>query len=211
MSKLGETSGVLTRCRRFTLLDGMLLIATIALWLGGLRAWLAMMKPRWMPEPSGNSTVVLFSHDFYGHLAGVLIWVNSGCLYLLAVVLLSAFYLCVRLRRPRPSWRQLLSQPGLLICLMVPLAYLIAGCFAPKGETIPTAPLSSEYATRSYLLSAAVGCAWAVAYSVTRRKIEPGWIEWLGRGLVVGWIGIGLVNYLILSLPQWDILILNRS
>jgi hypothetical protein len=177
----------------------MLLIAAVAFWLVGLNAW-STIYPSLTLEESGKIEIVIYRHDVYGSVAGALAWYDEGSLYFLGIVLLTGFYLCARFRAPRLPWRRVIVQPGILICLMIPCAYLIAGCIGPPGDVTTIADPASVYAIRSYLLSAAVGFAWISTYLALRSSTERGWIEWGGRVVGIGWIGIGLVNFVMLSL-----------
>jgi hypothetical protein len=99
--------------RRFTLIDAMVFVATTALGLGLTKGY--------------YQDLIFFLEHNHHHpwefppgiavsatLRGIAATLPCGLAWTLGV-------LALRLRRPRPRWRRLARQPGLVACLMAPL------------------------------------------------------------------------------------------
>ena len=86
--------------------------------------------------------------------------------------------LLMRLRRPRPAWRELFRQPGFVACLSVLSALLIVVDLSWLGMLIP------DWLS----LGHAVTASWALLIVSRRWRSEAGWIDRLGRAIGVAWI-----------------------
>lgn len=182
--------------RRFTIGDGMILVALAACVLtlftqsiapirigNYVREWPGVVSylysggPR--PATFRNSSMEAIRH--YLWMTPVTTLVETG---LPLFVLLTPAFLLFRLRKPRPSWRSLLRQPGMVGCLAAVLAVLIEIDLMWFAVEIPTPmPLN---------IGLAVVTAWTVLGVFRLWRSEPSWVNRLGRVLGVGWIAIGL-------------------
>ena len=169
---------------RFTLLDGMILIAALAPGFAVVRAFV----PRF-----GSAT------PFPG--IGRLAWQGlAGSLPVATTAM--AGLAAVRLRRPRPPLRRLARQPGAMACVAVliaaapvalapPMAYLFN---LARGR--PTPPIPIDEVGPLLAISLTPACSFAVATAWTtlalnrRWRPEPGWIDRAGRALGVYWLGM---------------------
>ncbi len=99
--------------------------------------------------------------------------------------LLPAFLL-VRLRRPRPALRSLVSQPGFVACavpVVIALATLPFALFPTSGLTEEVIEIVVQV-----LMVAAAPLAWVFLIVTRRWNPEPGWIDRLGR--ILGALGM---------------------
>lgn len=156
-------------CRRFSILDSMILVAASSVWLlwtrTGLREVLAVWERLRRQGMAPLSRLDMWWVYVYGAIVG-------------AVGLLTVAFLAIRLRRPRPALRGLIWQPGMMACSII-LAY-VPLLFAVTGRR--AAP------TLWLLMSASVAASWTAARLAGRLRPEPGWIDRLGRVLGTCWI-----------------------
>jgi hypothetical protein len=85
--------------------------------------------------------------------------------------------LWLRSRKPRPTWNELMRQPGTIACL--------GGVF-----TAFLAPVLGIYVGGSWfvLAFAIVPVAWLILAVRRRWKSEPSWLDRAGRVVGIGWI-----------------------
>ncbi|MDB5352456.1 MAG: hypothetical protein JWN86_3703 [Planctomycetota bacterium] len=167
--------------RRFTILDGLSLVAATAVGLGISRAVIAPMVggfPTSLPDLKMAALVLLIAM-----LPVVWAWT-------LALIPL-------RLRGPRPSYRRLYRQPGwtaAIATLIGPLGEMCRWAWfilLPFGSSIrfdlPFAPFD---VFRRLLppIGLAVALAWTLLFLSGGWRAEPSWIDRLGRGLGAMWI-----------------------
>ena len=89
--------------------------------------------------------------------------------------------LFLRLRRPRPDWRELIRQPGMTACVAASASLVFASWLEWVFHVrVPIATVS--VAVSSAWLALVIGRAW---------KAERSWIDRIGRLVGVGWIAIG--------------------
>jgi hypothetical protein len=167
-------------CRRFTILDGMILIAATAILLLGMRGTLRSVLEAWAKVRSQG----------FSPLSRPEMWAAS--LYALVVAgvgILTLTFLVIRLRKPRPALGCLIWQPGMLacttICMFIPLLFVMTG-----RRSAPSLWLC---------MSASVALAWLAAWSSGRMRPEAGWIDRLGRVLGVCWIAFAVYPLWLLS------------
>ncbi len=187
--------------RRFSLLDGMILIAAAGVGLAPLR---------WLDG--------LFSGDMIGLLTNQPGWsldlLDQVFELFLIVCLpitasLSLAVLALRLRRPRPRWRLLARQPGLVACLAAigglatGLVYTVFNVLSVARMMI-VSPTSLPYASQpmNWITTFAwagplpagfaVAVAWATQALVGRWRAEPSWVDRLGRLVGCGWMALGV-------------------
>ena len=97
---------------------------------------------------------------------------------------LSMAVVALRVRRPRPRWQDLLSQPGLWACLAPVVALL----------TLPAVGYYFTLRLSPLLLSGPVGVAW-LGLAVSRRwHTDPAWVDRAGRALGVCWLFVLLIG-----------------
>ena len=115
-----------------------------------------------------------------------------GCQVFEALVLsMTLAYLLVRLRPPRPPFRALLRQPGMVAGLAV-----VFGYFWVFGW------LDRFFGGRMHLrtgtaiaVGGTVAAAWAVLALSRKWKSEPSWIDCLGRLLGAAAIAVGVLTF----------------
>ena len=179
-----------TPCRRFTLLDGLLVIGTFALGFAGCRG-LSLFGNPFMPSPS----VSPWASELHAY-AGFFLR------------LFSFLILVLRLRRTRPTLRRMACQPGVVACFTV--AFLGLGLYAnhqiegmiaehlmpaggPEPETFEIRiwfffnSVSDEF---GYV----VAVAWSLLALGGRWRSEPGWLDRSGRVVGLCWIAWGIAG-----------------
>ena len=201
-----ETPG--TAIRRFTVLDGMILIGSLAV---GLAA------PRWFyPDDDWWELITSVVTDFAWSVNLFDQVVSDLMVFAMPSALaLTLGVLTLRLRKPRPRWRRLARQPGVVASLVLVLSWVVAGAFsvanvfwsgsisvvAATGAPIQPGPskwLESFTFFGSTLGSFAVVIAWTTQLLVGRWRAEPTWPDRLGRLVGVGWILMGLAGAVVL-------------
>ena len=105
----------------------------------------------------------------------------------------------IRLRRPRPSFRRLGRQPGLVACLAVILATLIHFSLARYWVLFPGKARPGEVSillmnlSPPHLIAPAVAVAWMVLAVSGRWRPNPGWIDRLGRSVGFAWLALLMI------------------
>ena len=171
-------------CRRFTLLDGMILVAGVAVGLvGGLAGY----------------------EQFHGR-----IWPNAASRFLCYVMTLaSCMVLIFRLREPRPPLRLVARQPGAVACfaivafqlssviqaLILSIRWDEATFLGRIDSTIWT--VFSEIGTR---YASVIPITWVLLAVSRHWRPEPGWIDRAGRILGWAWTALWLID------PIWDLI-----
>jgi hypothetical protein len=181
-------------CRRFTILDGMILIAGVSLWFVQTRRLLgdfAYEQLRVQPSVASNGLNTSFAVSFF---------VLS---FYWLVVMLTPTYMILRLRQPRPSLPNLLWQPGMLTSLVVLFCLSIElFCFLVSYLIHSILYLSLNPLFRGpgppYVPVLLVACGWLAAKLTGRFRPEHGWIEQLGRSLGLGWMAAGILLYVLI-------------
>lgn len=200
-----------TTRRRFRVADIMILVAATAIGCafsqgisaatGGELSWQAVYK---------DVTEVLRGPPFEGWLLTYLHLLTEF------VVQTSPFiaswtvaFMAIRLLGPRPRWRRVARQPGMIaacasllslalfgsIILGAMLASTFSG-YAPDFFTVTEAVYFSHlFVSMSILVS------WMTLLLGRRWRAEPSWIDRLGRALAVSWIVGGLLVASVLILP----------
>ena len=179
--------------RRFTIADGMILVAAV---------WVASMAIRDTLQWRDFSETSAFADRFVR-------WAHHW-IYVLGA--LSTAVLICRLRRPRPPRRRLWLLPGTtpaLATAVVSLEFLAQAVKSSLAARRSLEPLPShiygrglssmvlfEFESR-YLsileqVAFCVGLTWLVLFLGGRWRGEPSWVDRLGRALGVCWIGLFL-------------------
>jgi amino acid transporter len=200
---MGSSAAQPPNRRRFTLLDGMILVAAPAVGLGVLRG--AGPLSDWMELPGAILANWAWDRNLIDQLVGELL------LFVMpSAVTTSLAVLAIRLRRPRPSWRRLARQPGLVAGLALVAAWVVAGLFTvvhlasdnnvfgtPVGGVVTNNPgywLQVFASVGSALGGFAVAIAWGTLALVRRWRPEAGWVDRLGRLVGVGWIVMAVLG-----------------
>jgi hypothetical protein len=174
------------KCRPFTLLDAMILVAATA---GGFGLW------RWLFIDALNSPHnTVFQYSILWRTAAF--FVTAGPVMLVETI----GFIVIRLRPPRPPLRRLMAQPGMVscvasLCFLTLLATFLFIAFVKMelslgglAEMVP-APVGLAVAT-----------AWVILLLSRRWRFERGWIDTLGVILGCYWIvGALIILFLMLS------------
>lgn len=174
-----------TRDRRFTLLDAMILIASTAAGLAGVRYY--------YPD-----NFIDFGRSSIPWGIWVINWMVGSLPLFLAWTLA---FVVLRVRKPRPTIRRLSRQPGLVAGLAVSLilaggTMTFAGVYVVDQSTfhhIKALLYRGGYwggATRiiPFCFGPAVATAWMVLILGGRWRPEPSWIDRFGRLLGGFWV-----------------------
>jgi hypothetical protein len=168
-------------CRRFGVLDGMILVAGSAVGI--------FLGPKALPESHGDMCWV---YDLV---------VFSGFVVMLSSVLMLIF----RLRQPRPPMRRVANQPGFAACFaMVTIQMaLIAGeaidesCFRwfnAGSARRDWSDVLNFVLGNNFVLSWAVIIPWSLLVIGRRWRAERGWIDGIGQLIGYAWIAWGLLG-----------------
>jgi hypothetical protein len=177
------------RCRKFKLIDAMILIAAAA-------GWMAISRTLW--NQPGEAYAPISAHHWLHKVGmasrdGIPLYVYAGTVQTglrNAVMMLAVAYVGISLIPPRLPESDLIRQPGMLsLGLLIGLVFLWRAFF-------PTAPPVGE---THLIISLALGLSWGAACHRYRSRAEPGWIEGLGRSVGVGWV-VYLANFYTLYL-----------
>lgn len=190
--------------RTFTILDSMILVAALACAFALHRAAnnVIASEPKWVgPIPPQPRILV--------DLRLVLEW---GYPILVALTL---SVLIIRLRRPRPRWRRLLWQPGMVACCAsaVPIILSLVGLGRlmwvldvpePSFAMPPTRysriievqvpPLGEIFGAMERNIGLWVFGAWLILILARRWCPERSAIDWLGRIAGTGWLLMPVVH-----------------
>lgn len=173
------------RSRRFTISDGMILVAAFAVgsllaraYLPGLSRIFGYMTRRGM----GGVTAI----------GRIRMWLSGpgSCI----VVPLMAATLALRFRRPRPRWLRIARQPGFAACAaaMVALVPGVAVRLAMIHRPGLQRPgfFDQRWNGVIYWIGPAVIGGWLALALCRRWKAEPDWVDRLGRLLGFYWVGM---------------------
>ena len=181
------------RCRPFTVLDGMILVAATAAGLRvGQPVWRVNEVNLW--ELLGNFSNARTFGDVHRHLTGFafnvmpVLWIWTLTLPLLG------------LRRPRPTLRRLCRQPGFAACVAVfaASAVVVLGSLVSEARTLkPHYSRRLEFELVIYLggdtdasvcFSFAVVGVWVLMALGKMGRRDPGWLDRTGRVLGAYWV-----------------------
>lgn len=168
----------MTRCRKFKLIDAMILIAAVAGWMTMSRGLWTV--PREVPTPlRGNHWLHKVG---LASINGIPLYAYFGPFkfgFTNAVMMLAVAYVVIRLIPPRLPGSDLICQPGMLsLGLLVGLFFLYM--------TLAQMRLLNFWT--DLIMTIAVGVPWSAVCWFHRSRVEPGWIEGVGR-----FFGISLV------------------
>ena len=189
--------------RRFSLLDGMIVVGAVALWLGQRRLWWNTDEYVWSNLRYYLFEPVPWSKSRLDAVLGMSLPLTTPMM-ISATLLTLAF----RLRKPRPRWRRLASQPGLVASLVTGLALVAGYVFACALYAIRppfqragffTSPVDDMLiCTFSYAWAPLAGfgvvVAWGLLAIMGRWRAEASWIDRLGRAVGVASIALGAIG-----------------
>jgi hypothetical protein len=171
-------SDALAKCRRFSVLDMMILIVAGSIGL-------AITRPAFLFMGQDLARLKIPVLDSWPAWKGFLFGPNRFAMnltFFCNVILLNFLFwfflafLVIRLRRPRATFRELVRQPGFAGAGSVVLAVLAAVALIPLG--LP------RIGGQIVILSA-VPTAWLVLILRRTWRPEPGWIDRFGRVVCV--------------------------
>ena len=191
-----------TPCRPFTPIDAGILA-------GATGAWLAIVWPRqavgtpafWQRRIMTRPYDVTYLHGTTARIRSQSIGELPGVLFLFALFLSLAF-LAIRLRRPRPTLRRIMTQPGSVAALTAIVvgvgSFLCEGArlgvrFAMTGKPPTSFSWWKECSLASEHVGLVVAATWIILAMARRWRREPGWID--GIGILIGslWLMVSLV------------------
>ena len=207
-TEIEATERSLAPRRRFTLLDGMILVAATAVGYAGVHAFASQI----MEEDLSSILRETVSKGRFRDLAAILL--------LCALPVLAAWTLALiplRLLKPRPSFRRLGRQPGLMaglsfaittgfLAILAPIFIVIAsGKVISNGIVAGLIDTMNEFLGDFLLippavLGAAVLVSWTTLIVSRRWRAEPSWIDRLGRVFGVFWVVFALASPLLLMI-----------
>ena len=169
--------------RKFTLFDAVVSVAAVGLALAFARAQLTYLWANlWaipIRGPAGwagvwsylrtrtDVTYSIVMHSFTSLYCFLFAWTLA--------------FLVMRLRKPRPSLRRLVKQPGMVACEVLLFGMILTVCLGSNEDY----RLLASVAVFSTAL--AIPAAWAILALLGRWAAEPSWIDRLGRGLGFCW------------------------
>jgi hypothetical protein len=182
--------------RRFRVSDAMILVAATAAGFGMVRAYLSQ-EAVWLGFSTEMPTGVLDG----SFMASKVVPPFLGS-WTVALILL-------RLSGPRPRFRRLVRQPGLIAGFAATLALAIitipaviialSGGWDGLGLFILTTPKSFLY--HASLPGLLVLASWLTLAATESWRAEPGWVDRSGRVLGIAWMGLSLAS---LGVVAWD-------
>jgi hypothetical protein len=183
-----------------TMLDAVLLVGSAAIGMGGFQLVRRGLFQGWtinnpqIPDVRTWTTwqLIVTCTDISAFLIPLI-----GPWTLLLIVL--------RFRPPRPSWRKIRRQPGMVACLAVHFGWcwsILALILAVDAKYVARQtrfPMPTEWAQKFLsdevfmYVGLSVAIAWAVQYVTGQWRRSADWIDRMGRMMGVCWIAIGLV------------------
>jgi len=104
--------------------------------------------------------------------------------------------LVIRLRPPRPAFGRIFDSPGMAavtaatLVLVLEFATMILLIVSGTRSNFVGSPIGFGHITEP---GSAVAGAWSVLCMGGRWTFERSWVDWLGFGLGIGWVGVTLV------------------
>ena len=193
--------------RRFRLVDGMILVAATAMgfglgeWIaresGGFLSWSALFNL--LQELFGLCAGRNWAAVAYGTvlLLFLIVWLTIPLAAMWTLALIP-----MRLLGPRPRFRRLARQPGLVAAGAASVTFALIGLFALvallEAEIGASEVVDSDGEIAAYLVPMLVGWAVAVAWMTLLIgrcwRAESSWIDRLGRIAGVCWIVVGFAT-----------------
>ncbi|MDB5350761.1 MAG: hypothetical protein JWN86_2008 [Planctomycetota bacterium] len=197
-------TGARNGCRRFTILDGMILIAATAVGL----AWVGRVWPGFLNQLPPARRSWAWGRDFT---------VKVTALATPVLMMWTWAILLLRLRGPRPGWRRVTRQPGMTACLSALILFAIVATvealvisrsiysqslFAAEFWRDVPGSLLEFLALGSPFIGLGVALSWLLMAVQRGWRSEPSWIDRAGRAIGLLWVATTpiLGTFLIL---QW--------
>lgn len=179
--------------RRFNVGDALILLAALGLGLSSIRDRIGTLAPRaqgwsqdyrrYQDELAKVPPVDAAELDFARRSLCVQVS-DEGKAWILSVLIgLTPAQILLRLRRPRPGWRNLVRQPGFIACLAAVAGYLLDRGWDPSVRL--------GFAPFPFWTSMSVLAAWGILVLSRRGQAEESWIDRLGRVLGAAWVVAG--------------------
>lgn len=168
------------RCRRFSTGDGAVMVAAAAVSFTVLRFYLPLVAAAFRGVPFDRLST---ASDWWDSLASrpevaAIAALSASFLLILTLTVASLAHFAVRLRKPRPQFQLLVTQPGFAAVLAV-----LGG--------VGLAPAASLIGLHKFVgitcVVFAVPLTWAALAIRGRWRPEAGWIEGVGRAVGVCW------------------------
>jgi hypothetical protein len=194
--------------RRFRLVDAMILVAATAIGCGTIdllsRATVGGLSPL-----DGFDEVREFFHQSPGEIGGEGVAYFFAMISVLVSPIVAAWTLAllpIRLIDPRPRWRRVACQPGmmaacasafaiagigLLICGLV----LVCGSKSDAGLIV-----ESAHGSAPMFVGLAVSISWMTLLVGRRWRAERSWVDRFGRAVGCFWIASGLLLIFVIVL-----------
>ena len=171
--------------RKFGLLDAMILVGAAAAGAPSIRPFL--LYGRGMPD---------FFREFFPALGPFVYTAYSDEVVKFLEPWLASWtlaFLAIRLRKPRPRFRRLMRQPGMVACVAATVVMAVGAALATAViGTVGIPPLEDFYLKILPPLfdsaAIAVVAVWSAMALARRWKPEPGWIDRMGRVIGALWI-----------------------
>jgi hypothetical protein len=189
--------------RQFRLVDMMILVAAAALGCGIVQGFSALTDgeyswrnffeaARELPRYFGSEGWIWPTSD--------LIWM-VGALASPFIAMLTLALIPIRLLGPRPRWRRLARQPGMMAAFasalaiaLIDLPFLGIRLLTLEENVWPKFDVE-EYAFITIMsISLAILVSWMTLFVGRRWCAERSWVDRLGRAVGVGWISMGLLS-----------------
>jgi hypothetical protein len=198
---VAEAAAETTRGRRFSVYDSMISISGIALLLTydlthiinlfqqftGLCKTIAAYYGLISAKPYGPPQYLMSSMASYW--SSVLWYVVQASEQM--ILIMTPVFLLMRVRRPRPSIRVLLRQPGTVAGLAVILGYIWVTGWLHRlffGRII-------DGTVTAIAVGGTVALAWTCLALSRRWESEPSWVDRMGRLLGATAIAVGMLAY----------------
>jgi hypothetical protein len=111
----------------------------------------------------------------------------------IVLICMTPVFLMLRLRRPRPPWRVLLVQPGMVAALA-----MVFGLLWVTGLVHILLPGLMDAFTMPWIaVGGSVAVAWVALVLLRRWKAERGWVDRMGRLMGAMAIGTALLGFLV--------------
>ena len=205
--------------RRFHLLDAVILVAATAV-ASGIAVWIDRASglefswsdvPRLFAELSAQAPPGADNH-FGTFILVVEVVFGLGLLVLPFVAMWTVAIVPIRLLGPRPRFRRLARQPGMMAAIVASLGIAIAvvqvactvlcSAFGGQVDILGVLLLSGGIASYPGL---AVFFAWLTLLAGGRWRTEPDWVDRAGRAFGAYWIVMGV------SIPGMVLLLAERA
>jgi hypothetical protein len=185
---------VLVPRRRFTLLDGMILVAATAVGYAVFQSLNHLIGVGDVLEILRETT----SSGAIGELIALLTLIAAPVMVSWSLVLIP-----LRLIGTRPRWRRLARQPGLVASLAVATALgfmaMVTGvALLGIGRNILGGFPEMLLLLALFFFGVAVLASWVTLVAGRRWRPEPSWVDRLGRALGIFWILLAIASPLLL-------------